>query len=212
MKAFRRFTSASSLRIGARAPSPRGQVQRNFSELTTIEVNPALKKKNVKAEANVVEDGRPPERRVMNVHMPATKNLQAGRGKFRYWTISTDKSNRWQNELMNWTSFGDPYSILDLKFDTKDQAIAYCKRYGWNYRVTEPVQWKDTKMKGKISYGHNFLSTSVEAYIQNNHPAKVSKSEYQYSKGRKGAWQNLKRSKYEQVNDWRDTHAQSKSK
>ena len=53
----------------------------------------------------------------------------------------------------------------------------------------------------------NFLSTSVESFIQNNHPVRVAKSEYQYSKGRKGAWQNLKRTNYQQVKEWTDTHA-----
>ena len=178
------------------------------SDLVSLEGS----EKNLKSKSttNVIEDGRPPEKRVMNIHMPATKNLQAGRGKFRYWTVSTDVSNRWQNELMNWTSFSDPYSILKLKFDSKEQAIAYCEKYGWNYRVTDPVHWKDTNMKGKIDYGHNFLSTSTKAFIDNNHPMKVSKSEYKYSKGRDGAWQNLKRSNYKQVVDWTDTHANKK--
>ena len=46
---------------------------------------------------------------------------------------------RWENPLMGWTSTGDPYANLGdhtLVFDSKEAAIDFVQRHGWEFSVT----------------------------------------------------------------------------
>jgi len=48
-------------------------------------------------------------------------------------------SDRWENPLMGWTSTGDPYQNVgeaSLSFDTKDSAVEFAEKYGWQYSVS----------------------------------------------------------------------------
>jgi hypothetical protein len=53
---------------------------------------------------------------------------------------------------MGWTSSGDMRQQLRLRFDTKEEAIAYCQRQGIAYQLTEP---KPVARRG-MSYADNF--------------------------------------------------------
>ena len=41
---------------------------------------------------------------------------------------------------MGWTSSGDMKQQLTLRFDTKEDAVAYCEREGIPYQVFEPKE------------------------------------------------------------------------
>ena len=41
---------------------------------------------------------------------------------------------------MGWTSSGDMKQQLSLRFDTKEEAVAYCERKGIPYQVIEPKE------------------------------------------------------------------------
>ena len=59
--------------------------------------------------------------------------------------------------LMGWTSSGDMRQQLSLRFDSKEEAIAYCERRGIPYQVTENVP-----LKGRImSYADNLPSSAA---------------------------------------------------
>lgn len=47
---------------------------------------------------------------------------------------------------------GDPLSNLQLSFASKEDAIAFCEKHGWEYSVSEPV----AKVSRVKSYGVNF--------------------------------------------------------
>lgn len=50
---------------------------------------------------------------------------------------------RWENPLMGWTSTADPLSYVGdhaLNFDSKEAALDFCQRHGWQPTVTEPHQ------------------------------------------------------------------------
>lgn len=51
-----------------------------------------------------------------------------------------------------WYSRGDPLSNLQLDFSTKEEAIAFCEKHGYEYSVSEVVE-KQVRPK---SYGANF--------------------------------------------------------
>jgi hypothetical protein len=53
---------------------------------------------------------------------------------------------------MGWTSSGDMKSQIQLRFATKEEAVAYCERNGIPYQVAETRQ---PERRG-MSYADNF--------------------------------------------------------
>ncbi|MEK9645039.1 MAG: NADH dehydrogenase ubiquinone Fe-S protein 4, partial [Alphaproteobacteria bacterium] len=54
--------------------------------------------------------------------------------------------------LMGWVGQGDTRNQLRLKFDTRDEAVAFCEKEGLDFQVIEP---KKRTPKHK-SYAENF--------------------------------------------------------
>nr|CAG4643504.1 EOG090X0DNW [Ilyocryptus agilis] len=90
--------------------------------------------------------------RLARIWKPAKHAMQSGTNNTHKWIVGFDTRERWENPLMGWTSSGDPLSNVELKFSSKEDAIAFCERYGWEYSVNEPVE-KQPRAK---SYGANF--------------------------------------------------------
>ena len=61
---------------------------------------------------------------------PLKTVTQSGRGKLGGWTLAFKNQERWENPLMGWFSSADPAGHVTLKFDTKEQAVAYAENYG----------------------------------------------------------------------------------
>ena len=59
---------------------------------------------------------------------------------------------RWENNLMGWASSADPVSNLLLDFATKEDAVAFAERNGYEYVLEDP---KERLPKAK-SYALNF--------------------------------------------------------
>jgi hypothetical protein len=53
---------------------------------------------------------------------------------------------------MGWTTSGDMKSQIRLRFETKEEAVAYAERYGIPYQVQES---KQAPRRG-LSYADNF--------------------------------------------------------
>jgi len=53
---------------------------------------------------------------------------------------------------MGWTSSGDMKQQVTLRFDSKDDAIAYCERKGIPYQVIEPQE----SSYRQVAYADNF--------------------------------------------------------
>ena len=53
---------------------------------------------------------------------------------------------------MGWTSSGDMNQQLTLRFDTEEDAVAYCERKGIAYQVIQP---KDSARR-QAAYADNF--------------------------------------------------------
>uniref|UniRef100_A0A0N5AGR7 NADH dehydrogenase [ubiquinone] iron-sulfur protein 4, mitochondrial n=1 Tax=Syphacia muris TaxID=451379 RepID=A0A0N5AGR7_9BILA len=92
--------------------------------------------------------------RVARIFKPAREATQSAHGNTKAWKIELDNQERWENPLMGWCSTGDPLSNLNmaLKFATKEAAISFCTRNGWEYEVEEPHQQKVIPK----NYGDNF--------------------------------------------------------
>uniref|UniRef100_A0A4Y7NK09 NADH dehydrogenase [ubiquinone] iron-sulfur protein 4, mitochondrial n=1 Tax=Megafenestra aurita TaxID=2291010 RepID=A0A4Y7NK09_9CRUS len=90
--------------------------------------------------------------RLVRIWKPVKHAMQSGTNNTHKWKMEFDTRERWENPLMGWTSTGDPLSNLQLDFSTKEEAIAFCEKHGYEYSVSEVVE-KQVRPK---SYGANF--------------------------------------------------------
>lgn len=60
---------------------------------------------------------------------------------------------------MGWTSTADALDQVArsaLQFGTKEDAIAFCKKHGWEYAVREPQMRRTSRSRRYAGYGDNF--------------------------------------------------------
>ncbi|KAB2698075.1 ETC complex I subunit [Brucella haematophila] len=90
---------------------------------------------------------------VARIFRPAKTAMQSGQAKTDQWILEYEpETPRKVEPLMGYTSSGDMRSQIRLAFDSQEDAIAYAKRYGIAYRVSEPNEPK----RRKVSYSDNF--------------------------------------------------------
>ncbi|KYQ56664.1 NADH dehydrogenase [ubiquinone] iron-sulfur protein 4, mitochondrial [Trachymyrmex zeteki] len=90
--------------------------------------------------------------RKVRIYQPAKSAMQSGTNNIHFWQMDFDTRERWENPLMGWTSSGDPMSNIKVDFATKEEAIAHCKKMGWDYYVQKP----NVSQPKPRSYGSNF--------------------------------------------------------
>ena len=92
------------------------------------------------------------------IYKPTKSAMQSGTARTKIWALDYDPEQPREVEpLMGWTSSGDMRSQVRLRFDTKEEAIAYCERHGIPYRVLE----EKTSARRQMSYADNFAFTRV---------------------------------------------------
>ena len=118
---------------------------------------PVAVKPNALYEAEVVS-GAPISltQRSVRIYQPAKTAMQSGIAETKYWKLSFDTQQRWENELMGWSSSADPVQALNMKFKSKEDAILFCRRQGFEFSVEEP---KEAKFEVK-TYSNNFKYSS----------------------------------------------------
>ena len=73
------------------------------------------------------------------IFKPAKNAMQSGRATAKEWQLDYEPEQpRAIEPLMGWTSSGDMKQQLTIRFDTKEDAVAYCERKGIPYQVIEP--------------------------------------------------------------------------
>ncbi|KAI9021933.1 Ndufs4, NADH dehydrogenase Fe-S protein 4 [Hyaloraphidium curvatum] len=99
--------------------------------------------------------GAPPglRRRGVRIFSPAKTAMQSGQAKKGEWVIDFDVQDKWENPLMGWVSSADPVQALKVSFASKEDAIAFAERQGWDYWIDLP---KEVRFRKK-SYSDNFL-------------------------------------------------------
>lgn len=103
------------------------------------------------------------------IYSPARAACQQGKKLLGTWKIHPGEQRKWENPLMGWTSTGDALSHQFnsvVNFESKEAAVAFCDKYGWEYEVMEPQKMNPKGAStipgaGKIysrpkSYGDNF--------------------------------------------------------
>jgi len=98
--------------------------------------------------------------RKVRIFKPTRTAVQQGPDPEK-WRLDFDRGQHWVNPLMGWTSSSDSSSQLTggLTFTTKDDAIAYAKRQGYDFEV-EP-EHKSTKRAKSYSDNFKFKGTPV---------------------------------------------------
>ena len=92
-------------------------------------------------------------RMTVRIYQPAKTAMQSGRGNTRRWILEFEPAvKREADPLMGWTSAAETRQQVTLKFETKEEAIAYAEREGYAYTVEEPKPYRPQSR----AYADNF--------------------------------------------------------
>ncbi|RMZ76748.1 hypothetical protein DV737_g4725, partial [Chaetothyriales sp. CBS 132003] len=81
--------------------------------------------------------------RTVRIYKPTKPATQSGTWGAHVWRMDWDpaaKGHRWENPLMGWQSSGDSMQAIHLDFRTKDEAVLFAQKQGYEYYVQEPQQ------------------------------------------------------------------------
>ena len=89
----------------------------------------------------------------VRIYQPTKNAMQSGRAKLGTWVLEHEPgSAKRADPLMGWIGSGDTKGQVKLRFDSRDEAVAFAKRNGFEYSVTQP---KVRRIKPK-DYSANF--------------------------------------------------------
>jgi hypothetical protein len=87
------------------------------------------------------------------IFKPTRNAMQSGTAKTKEWVLEFEpEAPREIEPLMGWTSSGDMKQQVRLRFDSAEEATAYCERHGIAYQVTQPKE----PTRRVIAYADNF--------------------------------------------------------
>ncbi|ORZ03124.1 ETC complex I subunit conserved region-domain-containing protein [Syncephalastrum racemosum] len=98
------------------------------------------------------------QERMVRIFSPSKPATQSGKHGTRHWRIDFDimeDGNRWENPLIGWASSSDYQQALAIKFNTKDDAVHFAEKQGWNYYVQEPKPVKFVKKMYADNYKYS---------------------------------------------------------
>jgi len=106
-------------------------------ESPSIDITPAPPKDVVTADTI---SGAPSElrHRTVRIFQPTRNTMQSGGSKGTRWRIDFDilqGGDRWENALMGWASSADYVQPLRMNFTSKEDAIHFAEKQGWDYYV-----------------------------------------------------------------------------
>ncbi|CDZ52702.1 ETC complex I subunit [Neorhizobium galegae] len=95
------------------------------------------------------------------IYRPAKTAMQSGKAKTHLWVLEFDQEQpRRIDPILGYTSSGDMKQQLRLIFESQEQAEAYAKREGIEYRVIQP---KDPSRQ-IVSYTDNFRFSRTQPW------------------------------------------------
>jgi hypothetical protein len=91
---------------------------------------------------------------VARIYRPTKTAVSSGRFKTRVWVLEKDpKVRREADPLMGWLGSPDTDQQVQLRFPSREAAIAYAEREGLEYKVDEPNE----RVVRPKSYAENFI-------------------------------------------------------
>ncbi|OAQ62230.1 NADH-ubiquinone oxidoreductase [Pochonia chlamydosporia 170] len=94
--------------------------------------------------------------RTVRIYKESKPATQSGDFRTERWRMDWDilpKGHRWENPLMGWQSSGDFMQGTHVNFKSKEDAIHFAEKQGYEYFVQEPNSRKFTPK----AYANNFL-------------------------------------------------------
>jgi hypothetical protein len=89
------------------------------------------------------------------IYRPARSAMQSGQAKTRDWVLEFVPDDRQAlDPLMGWTGSSDTRRQVQLRFETREAAVAYAERHGIAHRVFEPTPRRHILRQN--GYGDNF--------------------------------------------------------
>ena len=89
----------------------------------------------------------------VRIYRQAKTAMQSGRANTDRWVVEFEPESRREVEpLMGWTSSADTRSQLRLRFDSREEAVAYARKHGFMYTLEEP---RERRVQPK-AYADNF--------------------------------------------------------
>ena len=90
---------------------------------------------------------------IARIYKPAKTAMQSGEARTKNWVLEYEPEHARRVEpLMGWTSSSDMHQQLRIRFESKEDAVAYCERHSIAHQVSEP----HSKAAKKIAYADNF--------------------------------------------------------
>jgi hypothetical protein len=92
------------------------------------------------------------------IYRPSRAATQSGIAKAKFWILEFEpKEPRRIDPLMGWTGSGDTASQVQLRFASKEEAIAYAEKNGLPYWVEEA----QAAPRNILSYSDNFKPARI---------------------------------------------------
>ncbi|KAL4800005.1 ETC complex I subunit conserved region-domain-containing protein [Aspergillus venezuelensis] len=94
--------------------------------------------------------------RTVRIFRPSKPATQSGDWHTHHWRMDWDilqKGHRWENPLMGWQSSADCMQGTHLNFKSKEDAILFAQKQGYEYFVQEPNERKFVPK----AYANNFV-------------------------------------------------------
>ena len=88
----------------------------------------------------------------VRIYKPARNAMQSGRANTQKWVLEYEPSREQIDSLMGWVGAGDTRDQVKLRFDSKEEAVAFAERHHLSYVVQESHQ---RRIKPK-NYAANF--------------------------------------------------------
>ncbi|QPH04624.1 NADH:ubiquinone oxidoreductase 21kD subunit [Epichloe festucae Fl1] len=94
--------------------------------------------------------------RTVRIYKESKPATQSGDFRTERWRMDWDilpKGHRWENPLMGWQSSGDFMQGTHVNFKSKEDAIHFAEKQGYEYFVQEP----NSRKVSPKAYANNFL-------------------------------------------------------
>jgi len=91
-----------------------------------------------------------------SIFKPSKPATQSGEQAGSRWRMDWDvlgKGHRWENQLIGWQSSADAMQGTHINFKSKEDAIAFAEKQGYEYYVQEPNE----RHFASKAYANNFL-------------------------------------------------------
>ena len=75
----------------------------------------------------------------VRIYQPTKNAMQSGRAKLSGWVLEHEpESAKRADPLMGWIGSEGTKGQVKVRFETRDEAVAFAKKNGFDYTVTEP--------------------------------------------------------------------------